>query len=215
MIILQYAVISLHDLSIFFIYITFSIHRADCSLLNDWCCPLYAGHNTEAVKDGKRRYVFQTGDKICPTRNANVTDYLGKGDMDNSIAAASTSFQLNDVAMQNMQSNMAASSSQQQDPPDAHTSESSLQQNNTATQEVNSSENKAATQHDVDEAAEIAFLEQLCSQHPVSPYPGQGMQVDGSYRASGTGDDDEKKKEKTDEKRICNGEIYFIENVSV
>ena len=33
---------------------------------------MYSQH---ACTDSKGKFVFRTGDKICPTRNANVSDY--------------------------------------------------------------------------------------------------------------------------------------------
>ena len=67
------------------------------------------------------------------------------------------------------------------------------------------------SQQEADEAAEIAFLQELCSQHPVSPYRGVAMQMDGSINK---GSQEKKEDKANNEKRICNGEIYFIEHVS-
>ncbi|XP_072031766.1 DNA helicase B-like [Amphiura filiformis] len=46
--------------------------RDNCDALNDWCCPLYAGH--EHKTPDQKSYLFLQGDKICPKRNANITD---------------------------------------------------------------------------------------------------------------------------------------------
>ncbi|XP_072036054.1 uncharacterized protein [Amphiura filiformis] len=174
-----------------------AFRKADCCLINDWCCPLYAGHKPV---DSKQKYVFQTGDKICPTRNANVQDYLEEENKQDSATGLSTSLQQNNAATPNMHSNtvnVGQSSNQEAVDEAADSNDKNVGQ--------------SSDQQTVDEAAEIAFLEQFCSQNPASPFPEEGKQMDGSL-LNKTGDDGEKK-EKANEKRICNGEIYFIEHV--
>ncbi|XP_072030771.1 DNA helicase B-like [Amphiura filiformis] len=50
-----------------------SFKKDDCKELNEWCCPIYAKHYHK-MHDDDNKLNFQAGDKICPGRNANVTD---------------------------------------------------------------------------------------------------------------------------------------------
>ncbi|XP_072030564.1 DNA helicase B-like [Amphiura filiformis] len=51
-------------------FVTFT--KNNFKALNDWCCPLYTGH--EHKTPDQKSYLFLQGDKICPKRNANITD---------------------------------------------------------------------------------------------------------------------------------------------
>ena len=78
----------------------------------------------------------------------------------------------------------------------------SLQHTNNDIRGTSGPSKKALTD---EETAEIAFLEQLATQNPVSSSPWQ------------QDEEEEKKGDKSmmkEEKRICNGEIYFITHVS-
>ena len=53
--------------------------RKNVASINKWCCPLYAHHEVEVETAGyKKKFQFQKMDKICPTRNANITDVTKK-----------------------------------------------------------------------------------------------------------------------------------------
>ena len=51
--------------------------RQNVEALNKWCCPLYAHHEVKTA-GYKKKFQFQEMDKICPTRNANITDVTKK-----------------------------------------------------------------------------------------------------------------------------------------
>ncbi|XP_044535140.1 DNA helicase B [Gracilinanus agilis] len=50
-----------------------AFRKQDCDLINDCCCKFYSHH---LLKNHKRRFVFQKGDKICCTRNAYLSDLI-------------------------------------------------------------------------------------------------------------------------------------------
>ncbi|XP_003798584.1 DNA helicase B isoform X2 [Otolemur garnettii] len=50
-----------------------AFRRQDCDLVNDCCCRHYTGHLT---RDHQKRLIFGTGDKICCTKNAYLSELL-------------------------------------------------------------------------------------------------------------------------------------------
>ncbi|KAM4881808.1 DNA helicase B isoform 2-T2 [Thomomys bottae] len=54
-----------------------AFRRQDCDLINDCCSKHYTGH---LIRDHQRRLIFGTGDKICCTRNAYLSDLLPESD---------------------------------------------------------------------------------------------------------------------------------------
>ncbi|XP_035686500.1 DNA helicase B-like isoform X2 [Branchiostoma floridae] len=46
-----------------------AFRRKDCNIINEVCCKHYSGHCTKA----KNRSLFQVGDKVCCTKNANIS----------------------------------------------------------------------------------------------------------------------------------------------
>ncbi|KAG8439643.1 hypothetical protein GDO86_005717 [Hymenochirus boettgeri] len=52
-----------------------AFRRGDCMLINELCCKHYSHHT---LKNHKKRYVFQCGDKVCCTKNVYVKDLLSK-----------------------------------------------------------------------------------------------------------------------------------------
>ncbi|XP_053410770.1 DNA helicase B isoform X2 [Nycticebus coucang] len=50
-----------------------AFRRQDCDLVNDVCCRHYTGHLT---RDHQNRLIFGTGDKICCTKNAYLSELL-------------------------------------------------------------------------------------------------------------------------------------------
>ncbi|XP_007664476.2 DNA helicase B isoform X2 [Ornithorhynchus anatinus] len=53
-----------------------AFRRQDCDLINECCCKHYSNHLT---RDHKNKMLFQCDDKICCTRNANLSDVIEKG----------------------------------------------------------------------------------------------------------------------------------------
>ncbi|KAH3739114.1 hypothetical protein DPMN_045761 [Dreissena polymorpha] len=49
-----------------------SFTRMVCEAINDVCCSKYSGHR---IRDDKKKYMFQRGDKICCTKNGYVNKY--------------------------------------------------------------------------------------------------------------------------------------------
>ena len=61
----------LHDVvTNFHFFLFYFFNRKDVISLNETCCPVYAKHKMRVGYS----FHFEKGDKICPTRNANVTD---------------------------------------------------------------------------------------------------------------------------------------------
>ncbi|XP_019639139.1 PREDICTED: DNA helicase B-like isoform X1 [Branchiostoma belcheri] len=55
-----------------------AFRRKDCNIINEVCCKHYSAHT---IKNHKNRSWFQVGDKVCCTKNANVSifvDYMAK-----------------------------------------------------------------------------------------------------------------------------------------
>ncbi|XP_066285725.1 DNA helicase B-like [Branchiostoma lanceolatum] len=50
-----------------------AFRRKDCNIINEVCCKHYSQH---CIKNAKNRSWFQVGDKVCCTKNANISLYV-------------------------------------------------------------------------------------------------------------------------------------------